>query len=88
MRTRLAMVACYGPHEGPWLRARGNEVGIRIKCLGIGEHVIVEHQNGSSQTTSFPLFSEGDFPIPDFSRIRFWKVGGTKPTSVEILVNG
>lgn len=87
MRTRLAMVACYGPHEGPWLRARGNEVGIRVKCLGTGEYVVVEHQNGSPEMTSTLLSSEGDFPVPlGFSRIRFRKLGGVKPTSVELVV--
>ena len=89
MRIRLAMVACYGPHDGPWLRARGNEVGIRVRCLGIGEYVSVEYQNESPQLTSILLSNEGDFPIPTpFKRIRFRKLGGAKPTSVEILVDG
>lgn len=87
MFIRLAMVACFGPHDGPWLRARGNEVGIRVKCLGVGEYVVVEHQNGSPEMTSLLLSSEGDFPIPEgFSRIRFRKLGGVKPTTVALLV--
>lgn len=86
MRTRLAMVACYGPHNGPWLRARGNEVGIRVKCLGPGESVTAEWQTGS-QTNSLKITADGDYPAPErFQRIHFLKEGGIKPTTVEIMV--
>jgi hypothetical protein len=89
MFIRLAMVACFGPHDGPWLRARGNEVGIRVEHLGVGEYVSVEYQNGSSQTNSYLISSPGDFPTPEaFKRIRFRKLGGVKPTTVALLVNG
>lgn len=87
MFTRLAMVACYGPHEGPWLRARGNETGIRVTCLGEGEYVIVRHQNGTDEVQELTLDREGVFPLPaGFRRISFKKLGGVKPTSVELLV--
>lgn len=87
MFTRLAMVACYGPHEWPWLRARGNETGIRVTCLGEGEYVVMRHQNGTSEVHETMISSEGVFPLPDrFSRISFKKLGGVKPTSVELLV--
>lgn len=81
------MVACYGPHEGPWLRARGNETGIRVTCLGEGEYVIVRHQNGSPEVSETMISTEGVFPLPQgFSRISFKKLGGVKPTSVELIV--
>lgn len=87
MITRLALVACFGPHEGPWLRARGNETGIRITCLGEGEYVVVRHQNGTSEVHEQVLNTEGVFPLPHkFSRISFKKLGGCKPTSVELVV--
>jgi hypothetical protein len=90
MRTRLAMVACYGPHVGPWLRARGNEVGVRVKCLGEGEIVTVQAQlHPELEPVETVIRAEGDFPIPEkFTRIRFKKEGGAKPTSVELVVNG
>jgi hypothetical protein len=87
MITRLAMVACFGPHEGPWLRARGNETGIRVTCLGEGEMVVARHQNGSAETHETMLTSNGIFPLPPkFSRISFKKLGGAKPTTVELVV--
>lgn len=87
MITRLALVACYGPHEGPWLRARGNETGIRVTCLGEGESVIAQWQNGTSEVHDSTLTNEGISPLPKvFSRIRFCKQGGLKPTTVELVV--
>lgn len=87
MFTRLALVACFGPHEGPWLRARGNETGVRITCLGDGEHIIMRHQNGTAEVIEQMLSGEGVFPLPSgFRRISFCKVGGTKPTTVELVV--
>lgn len=81
------MVACFGPHEGPWLRARGNETGIRVTCLGKGEYVVVRHQNGTTEVHETMLDHEGIFPLPErFSRISFKKLGGSKPTTVELVV--
>lgn len=81
------MVACYGPHEGPWLRARGNETGIRVTCLGEGEVIVVRHMNGTEQVHERTITADGTFPLPtQFSRISFKKLGGSKPTSVELVV--
>lgn len=81
------MVACFGPHQGPWLRARGNETGIRVTCLGEGEYVVVLWQNGDPEVHQTMLTQEGIFPLPEqFSRISFKKLGGSKPTSVELVV--
>lgn len=81
------MVACYGPHEGPWLRSRGNETGIRITCLGQGEHVVACYQNGTSEVHELVYENEGIFPFPKaVSRISFKKHGGISPTSVELIV--
>jgi len=84
------MVACYGPHVGPWLRARGNEVGVRVKCLGPGEFIVLQAQlHPELEPVEQVIREDGDFPIPDkFQRIRFKKMGGAKPTSVELMVNG
>lgn len=86
MPTRLAMVACFGPHEGPWLRARGNETGIKVKCLGDGEVVTAIVKDRSGSLKEIDISSEGEHPIPEFAMIRFRKIGGIKPTSVELLV--
>jgi hypothetical protein len=86
MPTRLAMVACFGPHVGPWLRARGNETGIKVKCLGDGEKVIAVYEDGSDLLKELDISAEGEHPIPKFTRIRFRKEGGLKPTSVELTV--
>jgi hypothetical protein len=81
------MVACYGPHEGPWLRARGNETGVRVTCLGDGEYIVMRYQNGTPEVCETVLYNEGTFPLPKgFSRISFKKLGGVKPTSVELVV--
>ena len=90
MRTRLAMVACVGPHEGPKLRARGNETGIRIICLGEGESVTAKWLNGTAETHVKRYDAEGEYPLPQprFSIIWFEKVGGIKPTTVELIVDG
>lgn len=81
------MVACYGPHQGPWLRARGNETGVKVTCLGEGEYVVMLHQNGGPEVHETMLYNEGIFPLPEqFSRISFKKLGGSKPTSVELVV--
>lgn len=80
------MVACFGPHEGPWLRARGNEVGIKVKCLGEGEKVIAIYRDKQGLIQELDVSAEGEHPLPDFIMIRFRKEGGKRPTSVELLV--
>jgi hypothetical protein len=60
-----------------------------VEHLGEGEFVRVEYQNGSSETSSFLINAPGDSPVPEkFKRIRFRKLGGVKPTTVALLVNG
>lgn len=87
MNTRLAMVACFGPHEGPWLRSRGTETGVRITCLGEGEYIVARLQNGDPSIKEHWFDSNGVFPLPSkFSRISFKKMGGVMPTSVELLI--
>lgn len=87
MRTRLALVACKASHQGPWLRARGNETGVRVMKLGKGERVMMVAEQGSVQTMT-EFSTEGTFPLPKFSRVRFDKLAGEEcmPTFVEIVV--
>jgi len=88
--TRLAMVACFGPHEGPWLRGRGNETGIRVICLGDGEVVDVEREQANGLITTESITSDGEVSVGAFKRIRFVKRcsgKGSKPTTVELLIS-
>lgn len=82
------MVACFGPHEGPWLRSRGNETGVRITCMAEGECVTMRHQNGTAEVHEMVFRTEGTFPLTgvNFRRVRFVKQGGVKPTTVELVV--
>lgn len=83
------MVACFGPHEGPWLRSRGNETGIKITCLGEGEYVVMRHQNGTSEVHELTFRENGVFPLTgvQFRRVSFVKHGGVKPTTVELVID-
>lgn len=89
MKTRLALVACYDDVEGPWLRARGNETGIRVLGLGIGERIFMDIEANGSFKEPVLLPSEGTFSLPkNWDKVRFRKEGvGLKPTQVELLVN-
>lgn len=55
--------------------------------MGEGEFVVMLHQNGGPEVHETMLQHEGLFPLPErFSRISFKKLGGAKPTSVELVV--
>lgn len=86
MPSRLALVACFGPHEGPWLRARGNETSVKVTCLGEGEIVVMRSEKESIQTSE-NFTSNGIFPLPKaISRVSFKKLGGHSPTTVELVI--
>jgi len=93
--TRLALVACIDETDGPWTRAKGNEVGVNVVHLMRGERVLIEME-GRFQHASRRIFDyhdPGSFPL-DFSgcdRYRVCKkVTGvdSAPTTVEIILNG
>lgn len=89
MRTRLALVACRGATKGPWLRARGNETGVRIQALGQGERIVlVEERSGDLNRTEFN--TAGTFPLnKGWNRLRFDKQvngGICEPTQVELII--
>lgn len=90
MKTRLALVASYDSIEGPWLRARGNETGVRVLGLGQGERIFMDIEANGSTKESVLLASEGTFSLPKaWNKVRFRKEGvGLKPTQVELLVDG
>lgn len=89
MKTRLALVACMGPHDGPWMRARGNETGVRVMFLGEGERIFADMEVAGLPKDPVLLDAEGTFPIPAFDRIRFRKEGVcTRHTTVELVVDG
>lgn len=45
------------------------------------------HQNGGPEVHETMLPGEGIFPLPEqFSRVCFKKLGGSKPTTVELMV--
>lgn len=84
--TRLALVACRGPHEGPWLRGRGNEVAIRVSHLAEGERVEVDLDHRDSEPSRLVLLANGDYPLSAFRRARVSKYGGVGPTTVELVI--
>ncbi len=89
-KVRLALVACKGPHDGPWMRLRGNEKAVKISFLGEGERVFFDYQTGDSQNRTVEYSSEGSYPLPEkgIHRGAFRKTGpGTKHTTVEFVVN-
>jgi hypothetical protein len=89
MKTRLALVAAKVSMEGPWLRARGNETGVRIQFLGEGERIVmfVCEQGVIRRATAFEQNGTFDLP-PVWDSIRFDKIAGesANPTQVELLV--
>jgi hypothetical protein len=49
--------------------------------------VVSRHQNGTSEVHEKMFTENGIFPLPPkFSRISFKKLGGAKPTTVELIV--
>lgn len=90
MKTRLALVACLGPADGPWVRSRGNETGVRVQGLAKGERIISKLVADGS-TTIAVLDRNDTWPLPDtWDKIMFEKQCpgdcGLGHTQVELLV--
>jgi len=90
MKTRLALVAFREAGVGPWIRSRGNETGIRVRALGLGERILATAEFADSSEKSQVLDREGTFPLPTgWLRIRFDKQcegDGMCDTHVDLLV--
>ena len=91
MRTRLALVMCKTPHQGEWSRVRGNEVGLRISDLQKGEFIRLDVVDAPS----IYFHKSGTYPIGEFETAKRYRVSKlvdvdvvTKPTTVEVLLNG
>ena len=87
MKTRLVLVTCYNDFEGPWVRARGDETGIRVLDLASGERIIVDKETEGS-IESVLLSSGGTFPLAKgWNRLRIRKEGSqNSPTRVDLIV--
>jgi hypothetical protein len=92
MKTRLALFACYSNTEGPWTRAKGNELGIQILHMVEGEYIMVEMEIGDLKDTVV-FNSPGVFPLP-WKRLDKYRVikkvtdgVAPAPTTVEIVLN-
>ena len=90
MKSRLALVAFREAGEGPWIRSRGNETGIRVQYLGQGERIMAVIVAGDSSESRQVLDREGTFALPaDWSKIKFIKHCegvGSRNTQVDLLV--
>jgi hypothetical protein len=91
MKTRLALVACLGPADGPWIRSRGNEKGVRVQGLADGERIISRLVLADGSTTVAELGRNDTWPLPDnWTKIMFEKQCkddcGVGHTQVELLV--
>lgn len=94
MGSRLALLGCHDPYEGPWTRAKGNETGLEIAYLAEGEAVELE-LSGAHGLRSYTFSEVGCFTIPrtKFTRYRVCKrhlriVEKPFPTIVRILLDG
>lgn len=63
MRSRVAMVGCKEMPEGPWILAKGNEVGLKIVHLMEGERIGLELRY-SGRCESHIFKDPGQFPFP------------------------
>lgn len=84
MRTRLAMLACVGPHTTPWMLPQGGESHVRIMNLMDGERIVVESESSVEAVHDSP----GTFIFQPASRFRFRKerdITEGSPTLVEVL---
>lgn len=90
MKIRLALVAAKGTVEGPWLRSRGNETGIRVRGLAEGSRICVLIEVDGVIQPSTILDSDGTWPLPDsWTRIQFSKqcdIEDGSRTHVDLLV--
>lgn len=90
MATRLALVGCVGPHEGPWTVAKGNEVGLEIFSLGEGALIRFEGETTDDLVT-VDHHKSGEYPLPKlkFKRYRICKLGEPgSATIVRVMLNG
>jgi hypothetical protein len=90
MGTRLALVNCKGPTEGPWTIAKGNESGLEIFNLGEGALVRLECEV-DGVTDTFDFYKSGEYPLPGlkFNRYRVSKLGDPGlATIVRVQLNG
>lgn len=95
MRKRLALVMCTKPHEGAWSRVKGNELGVRVSPLEMGECVRLDMVRDDGKVVSNYYVKAGAHPHPDLAkatRYRFVKVANEgailTPTTVEVLLHG
>jgi len=90
MATRLALVNCKGPTEGPWTIAKGNESGLEIFALGEGSLIRFDCEvDGLTKTYDFNKPGEHPLPKLDITRYRVSKVGDSNlATIVRIILNG
>lgn len=87
MKTRLVLVTCYNDFQGPWVRARGDETGIRILNLAAGERIVVDREiDGLIESTLLP--SNGTFPLASgWQRLKIRKEGSlNSPTRVDLVI--
>ena len=74
MKTRLALVAAKGHCEGPWMRSRGNEIGIRVRSLGEGESIVVDLEYRGIPMQPMLLYHDDTFDLPKgWDRLRILK---------------
>lgn len=88
-RTKIALLHCEQPHEGPWLRPQGDERGVRVYPeLTEGEEVIME----LDQLDGLHPVSVSDgftfLPLAQALRYRACKLGSGSPTNVEVVSDG
>lgn len=94
MASRLAMLGCKNPYEGPWTIAKGNETGLEIVNLAEGEAIELElvdkralHTVSYDQAGSFPL-PKGKFNKYRVCKRHLRKVESPSPTIVRVLLDG
>lgn len=88
MKSRLALVACDGPAEGPWLRCRGNETGVRVSNLEEGGRIVMKQEISGVLQQPEVFDSNGTFILASgWDKIGFNKQPGNVclPTQVELL---
>lgn len=94
MATRLAMLGCNKPYEGPWAIAKGNESGLEITGLASGEAVELQLCSKSG-IHSYTFAKPGCFAIPKtgydkyrVSKKHLSEVEKPSSTIVRVLLDG
>ena len=93
-RTRLAMAAAVGSHQGPWIMANGHDSAI-VTVYGLGPDTSlvleIEQRNGLSNFVSLGV---GRAKIREMQTCKRYRVvksappGDTVPTGVELEYEG